>query len=476
MSLSFWSALHILLLACVALRLFSRRAAQGSTVAWLLLVVLVPFFGVLIYLLIGERRLGRLWMKRAAALRPQVWQWAQGIPPACVASARTLSDGGESVSRLARAAVGIPLMSGHRLQLIADSPSIMRSMIEDIDAARDSVHMEFYIWQAGGFVDALVDALIRSAGRGVRCTTLMDSLGSRPFFGSDACRRLREGGVAVVEVLPVNPLRMFFVRFDLRDHRKIMVVDGAAAFTGGMNIREGNMLSRNPAHPVHDLHFEVRGPVVAQIQRVFVEDWEFCTGETLEGPLWFPELPACGSCSAIGIVDGPDEDLEVMPAAFFAALNAAREEVLIMTPYFLPTATLMAALRLCAIRGVKVTILTPAQNNIPFVAWAAQTLYPELLSVGCRIFESPPPFDHAKFFLIDGVWSFLGSTNWDPRSLRLNFELNLACHDAGLGGRLRKEMAERLLLCREVTRESVDATPVLQRLRNGFARLFIPVL
>jgi cardiolipin synthase len=165
-----------------------------------------------------------------------------------------------------------------------------------------------------------------------------------------------------------------------------------------------------------------------------------------------------------------------MPAAFFAALNAAREEVRIITPYFLPTPILMAALRLCAIRGVKVTILTPAQNNIPFVAWAAQTLYPELLAVGCRIFESPPPFDHSKFFLIDGQWSFLGSTNWDPRSLRLNFEFNLACHDADLAHRLGAEMDARLAVSREVTREMLESSPVYQRMRNGFARLFIPVL
>ena len=136
----------------------------------------------------------------------------------------------------------------------------------------------------------------------------------------------------------------------------------------------------------------------------------------------------------------------------------------------------MAALRLCAVRGVKVTILTPGQNNIPFVGWAAQTLYPDLLSIGCRIFESPPPFDHSKLFLIDGVWSFLGSTNWDPRSLRLNFEFNLACHDAELCQRLSSEMASKLAHSREITCEILDNAPVLHRLRNGFARLFIPAL
>ncbi|MBL9129949.1 MAG: phospholipase, partial [Verrucomicrobiaceae bacterium] len=214
----------------------------------------------------------------------------------------------------------------------------------------------------------------------------------------------------------------------------------------------------------------------AQTQRVFAEDWQFCTGEVLEGAKWFPHLVEYGKASALGIVDGPDEDMEVMPAAFFAAINAAREEILIATPYFLPNPVLMAALRLAAIRGVKVRILTPAVNNIAMVAWASQTLYDPLLQVGCRIFESPPPFDHSKIFLVDGVWSFLGSTNWDPRSLRLNFEFNVAFYDRALATRLKEIFQEKRAISREVTRASLEATPILQRLRNGFARLFIPLL
>lgn len=156
------------------------------------------------YLLIGERRLGRVWMQRALALRPQVLSWAESIPGTSIASPTRLSSGGESISRLAQTAVGLPLMSGHRLQLLADSESIMRAMICDIDAALSSVHMEFYIWSAGGFVDDLIAALVRAAQRGVACSALMDSLGSRPFFKSADYHRLCDAGVNVVEMLPVN--------------------------------------------------------------------------------------------------------------------------------------------------------------------------------------------------------------------------------------------------------------------------------
>ena len=197
---------------------------------------------------------------------------------------------------------------------------------------------------------------------------------------------------------------------------KILIVDGCLAFTGGMNIREGNMISRNPPHPVRDLHFRVTGPVVAQLQRVFAEDWSFCHGESLSETLWFPNIPEAGSAHALGIIDGPDEDFEAMPVALFAALNAARHSICILTPYFLPPATLLASLNLCAVRGVKVTIVTPAKNNIPMVAWAARTLYPELLEAGCRIYESPAPFDHSKILLIDDAWSC--EHQIIPRSLR----------------------------------------------------------
>jgi cardiolipin synthase len=477
MAFALWSvslAAASIVFALLALaHLLLRHRDYRSAAFWTALVVFSPLIGPPLYLFLGINILRR----RAKQYRHGTFEpWRDPapdcplpFPPEC-AEARDHQQFAKTLDRISRFSFTV----GNQIEPMHGGDVAMPRMIEAIRSAKKSVTLSSYIFEAAGIGADFVTELASAVKRGVQVRVMVDDAGTR-YSRPSVIDALQKAGVNARRFMP-NRMILRLVTMNLRNHRKIMVVDGAAAFTGGMNIREGNMLSRNPAHPVHDLHFEVRGPVVAQIQRVFVEDWEFCTGETLEGPLWFPELPACGSCSAIGIVDGPDEDLEVMPAAFFAALNAAREEVLIMTPYFLPTATLMAALRLCAIRGVKVTILTPAQNNIPFVAWAAQTLYPELLSVGCRIFESPPPFDHAKFFLIDGVWSFLGSTNWDPRSLRLNFELNLACHDAGLGGRLRKEMAERLLLCREVTRESVDATPVLQRLRNGFARLFIPVL
>jgi cardiolipin synthase len=475
--LTLWTgalALISIVAALVALaHLFLRHRDHRSAAFWTALVVFSPLAGPLLYVFFGINILRR----RGKRYRRGIHEpWHDPVPehplpfPAECADAHEHQQLARTLDRISR----FCFMLGNKVTPLHNGDEAMPRMLEAIRGAQHSIALASYIFESIGIGADFVTELSNAVKRGVQVRVMVDDAGTR-YSWPPVVDALNNAGVNTRRFMP-NRMILRLITMNLRNHRKIMVVDGATAFTGGMNIREGNMLARKPAHPVHDLHFEVSGPIVAQIQRVFAEDWAFCTGETLEGPAWFPALSSTGQTSAIGIVDGPDEDLEVMPAAFFAALNAAREEVSIITPYFLPTPILMAALRLCAIRGVKVTILTPAQNNIPFVAWAAQTLYPELLAVGCRIFESPPPFDHSKFFLIDGVWSFLGSTNWDPRSLRLNFEFNLACHDADLARCLSTEMDAKLAVSREITQEMLESAPVFQRLRNGFARLFIPVL
>jgi len=475
---NFWTivlAIASIIGSVIALiHLLLRHRDYRSAAFWTALVVFTPLIGPLLYLFLGInilRRSGRRY--RSGINEP----WRDPVPEFPLPITATDSSAMQEHQQLARTLDRISRFSytlGNHLDVLRNGDEAMPRMLEAIRGAQKSISLASYIFEATGIGADFVTELSLAVKRGVQVRVMVDDAGTR-YSWPPVVEALTKAGVTARRFMP-NHLILRLITMNLRNHRKILVVDGQTAFTGGMNIREGNMIARSPAHPVHDLHFAVTGPCVSQIQRVFAEDWAFCTGENLEGPLWFPELATTGTASAIGIVDGPDEDMEVMPAAFFAALNAAREEVKIVTPYFLPNGVLMAALRLCAVRGVKVTILTPAENNIPFVGWAARTLYPDLLSMGCRIFESAPPFDHSKLFLIDGVWSFLGSTNWDPRSLRLNFEFNLACHDADLCGRLAAEMDAKLAHSREITVEMLESAPVLHRLRNGFARLFIPAL
>lgn len=475
---SFWTdtlALVSIVGSVVALiHLLLRHRDYRSAAFWMAMIVLEPLISPLLYLLLGINILRRSGRRYRSGIH-EPWRdpvAAQPLPLAATDSC-TMQEHQQLAHTLDRIS-RFSLTLGNHLDILHNGDEAMPRMLEAIRGAQQSITLASYIFEATGIGAEFVTELSLAVKRGVQVRVMVDDAGTR-YSWPPVVEALERAGVTARRFMPSHMI-LRLITMNLRNHRKILVVDGQTAFTGGMNIREGNMVARKPKHAVHDLHFEVTGPCVAQIQRVFAEDWSFCTGESLEGPLWFPELAATGSTSAIGIVDGPDEDMEVMPAAFFATLNAAREEVKIVTPYFLPNAVLMAALRLCAVRGVKVTILTPAENNIPFVGWASQTLYPDLLAVGCRIFESAPPFDHSKLFLIDGVWSFLGSTNWDPRSLRLNFEFNLGCYDAELCRRLAAEVDAKLVHSREITREMLEAAPVLRRLRNGFARLFIPAL
>jgi cardiolipin synthase len=440
---------------------------------WVAMLLLSPLIGACLYGVLGINFIRR----RGQHYRGSVGPAYRDPPPTC-----PLFVHDDPVSAMVDCSLAVTLdrisrfnfSSGNSIRPLQNGDEAMPAMLEAIRSARHTVALSSYIFEAQGIGADFVQALAAAHQRGVQVRVIVDDAGTR-YSWPPVTRVLAAQGVPVRRFMP-NRFILRLLTLNLRNHKKLLIVDGSSAFTGGMNIREGNMLSRSPAHPVQDLHFHITGPVAAQLMRVFAEDWAFCSGEVLEEPLWFPDLSPTGEVHALGIVDGPDEDFEVMPTALFAALNAARERVLLLTPYFLPPPTLIAALKLCATRGVQVSIVTPAQNNIPFVSWAARTLYPELLHAGCRIFESPPPFDHSKLLVIDDTWSFVGSTNWDPRSLRLNFEFNLACHSRELAAGLAEIFERKKAQSAETTAAALEALPMPERLRNGFARLFIPVL
>ena len=263
---------------------------------------------------------------------------------------------------------------------------------------------------------------------------------------------------------------------NLRDHRKSLVVDGQIGFTGGMNIRHGNVLADKPKSPVQDLHFRVEGPVVTELQEAFANDWAFTTQEILDGEIWFPELKESGNVIARVIPDGPDADFENARWTLLAALAEAQTSVKILTPYFLPDNALVTALNLASLRGVRVDIILPAKNNLPYVHWASRALWWQVLERDCRIWLTPPPFDHSKLMIVDGHWVLLGSANWDARSLRLNFELNVECYGREFAQEMEKVISKKISAAREVTLAEVDRRSLLTKLCDAVARLFSPYL
>jgi cardiolipin synthase len=263
---------------------------------------------------------------------------------------------------------------------------------------------------------------------------------------------------------------------NLRNHRKICVIDGRVGFTGGINFRRDHVLAKHPRHPVRDLHFRVEGPVVAHMQRTFAEDWMFVTRERLEGDAWFPALSAAGDVFARGVTDGPDIDIDKLKWCIMGAFACARRRVRLASPYFLPESELVAAITTARLRGIEVDIVLSEKNNQAPVRWACDAILPDLVAAGCRVWKTLGPFDHSKLMVVDDTWVLLGSCNLDPRSLRLNYEFNIECHDASLGRDLAYLLEVRCEGARLVTLAELRAYSWLRQLRNRFARLFVPYL
>lgn len=455
--------------------LLHKRDSRAATL-WVGFTWFVPLVGAVAYFIFGVNRIKR----RALSLRAEQKRFLSDSQAGEFAPddlAAVLPDDEPHIAALARVTANIsprPLLSGNRVEVLVNGDAAYPAMLEAIANARESITLSTYIFDRDAAGLAFAQALGAAVRRGVAVRVLIDATGTRyswpPILGV-----LRQEKIPHARFLRTFPLRRL-LEMNLRNHRKILVVDGRIGFTGGMNLRVGHWLEKNPKHPVRDLHFRVTGPVVAHLQEAFAEDWCFTTEESLEGDLWFPPLERCGSVIARGVTDGPDEDFEKLRWTILAALAAARKSVRIATPYFLPDPTIVSALNLAAMRGVSVDILLPEKNNLPFVQWASAAMWWQLLERGCRMWLSPPPFDHSKMFVVDDVWSLLGSTNWDPRSLRLNFEFNVECYDAALARSLNEWFDAQLKVSRQTSLAEVDGRSLPIRLRDNAARLFSPFL
>ncbi len=453
-----------------------HKTDTRSATAWVGLIWLVPFIGATLYLFLGINRIQR----RAKELKSGVTQYSVRLDEAPRSPADLDRELGSERARLVELARVVgqvtkqPLLVGNQLDRLVDGDEAYPAMLDSIRAARSSVSLMSYIFEAEGVGRQFVDALADAAARGVEVRVLIDDVGTR--YGRPRIHRvLAKRKVPVAKFLPAF-LPRSMTHFNLRNHCKILVVDGCVAFTGGMNIRQRSVLGSNPRHATKDLHFRVEGPVVAQLQDVFARDWAFTTGEHLAGKRWFPALEPVGETLARGITDGPDQDLDKLQWVFLAAVGAARRSIRIMTPYFLPDSVLTKALHLAAKRGVEVDIIVPEVGNLPVVRWAMWGNYRQVLDEGMRVWLSPPPFDHSKLMLVDGYWSSIGSANWDPRSLRLNFEFNLECYDEAFAASLEDHVRDRLRDVRLLTIEELDARAPLKKLRDGTARLLKPYL
>ncbi|HEU6449442.1 MAG TPA: cardiolipin synthase [Verrucomicrobiae bacterium] len=462
--------------------LLNKRDSRAATL-WLGIIWLVPVLGPLLYLALGVNRLRR----RAVSLQFDK-VISQPVPENLGEPEHADAEHLKMLARVVSRVVTKPLTAGNTIQPLVNGDEAFPAMLAAIESAKNSISFCTYIFDNDSSGRKFAAALSRAKKRGVKVRVLIDAAGSRYSFPPITWRLLRKG-IRFAKFLPTSLLTPWRVAtINLRNHRKSLVIDGKIAFTGGMNIRKGNIVGvqredssveikkRIPRNAIQDLQFRVEGPVVAQLQEAFANDWAFATGEILDGELWFPELSESGRIIARVITDGPDEDFEKARWTLLAALAEAQTSVEILTPYFVPDTALITALNLAALRGVRVDIILPEKNNLPFVHWASRSMWWQVLERGCRIWLTPPPFDHSKLMIVDGHWVLLGSANWDARSLRLNFELNVECYGRSFAAEMENLLQKKIAAGREIKLADADARSFLGKLRDAIARLFSPYL
>lgn len=503
--------LHILVSTGIVLHILLYKENERTSLAWIGLVVLSPFLGSLFYWIFGINRIKR----HALRVQPQPNEKVIKLSDT-LANARYYSSTWTSVMKAGLAIHPVSFVGENTVQPLINGDQAYPAMMESIAAAENSIVLSSYIFAYDKVGKQFVDVLSQAQKRGVDVKVLLDGIGVN-YGWHKADKALAKLGVKTARFLPAISLKGIHL-VNLRNHRKILCVDGKEAFVGGMNIRQRNVIALEKKHPTDDIHFKISGPVIDQICAVFIEDWYYATGEATEFPLYAQSVavesklaadtsnpsvangngsvsqarPAPPKVVTLGpkasqrglsnstiarvIQDGPDHDHDKIRWALINALNRAEYSVKIMTPYFVPDHTLITAIQAAALRGVKVEILLPHRSNILFFDWAVSANFSKLVQYGVQIFLNVRPFDHSKIVVIDGLWSFIGSSNWDARSLELNFEINVECYDAKLGAHLGEFFDSKKKNAKLVDRHDIDNLSVIKRLRNNFFRLFSPYL
>ena len=469
-------ALSIAASALTTVHILLHKQDTRAAIGWAGLVWLSPGIGVILYWVLGVNRIQRKAQILCAEREflPLPHEHLRTQPQQIPLIGDSIPDHIVNLALMTEKVTSQPLTSGNQITPLVNGDAAYPAMIDAIKAANRSITLTSYIFDNDQWGKKFHHSLVKAKTRGVEIRVLVDAIGAR-YSRPTILSLLRRSGVRSEEFMPSRwPWHLAYS--NLRSHRKIMVVDGKIGFTGGMNIRAGSVLSDKPKHPTQDVHFRMEGPVVSGLQKVFADDWKFTTGEPLLGELWFPALQSQGPIIARGVSDGPDEDFNSLRQVIFSALACAQKTVHIVTPYFLPDNELVTGLRLATLRGVDVCIILPRKGNLRMVQWASQAGLGELLEAGCEIHLANDPFDHSKLVVIDGAWTLLGSANWDPRSLVLNFEFNVECYNAQFAMDVFKIIQDKLANAKIMKLEDAKARSVFFHLRDRFFRLFSPYL
>ena len=448
------------------------RAATG----WVAVILFSPFFGAFIYAIAGINRIHKA---RVAQQRTGTKYSEDVIEHVLVQDVVPYSDPQFSgLKTLGDQICDFRLLGCNSIELLCGGDETYPAMLEEIERAQHSIALQSYIFDSDAIGKKIAQALIDAKNRGVEVRVLIDAVGSR-YSHPPITRMLVNAGVkTALFLIPAIGLKLVYA--NLRSHRKLLVIDGFHGLTGGMNIRESFLTEIAKDQVTQDTHFKVSGPVAHQLMINFAMDWQFTTQEKLTGKLWFPKKDVI-DLSPNGVplrcvISGPDNTLGSNQKLIMGALSLAQKHVRIQSPYFLPDQSLIAMLATAARRGVVVDIVIPGANNLKLVDAAMTAQLDQLIETGCRIWRSTGNFNHSKLMTVDGVWSFVGSSNLDPRSLRLNFELDLEVYDKTLAAQLGQRIDSVIAKAKRVTLHELDKLPFWIRLRNKMVWLASPYL
>ncbi|MGF1705003.1 cardiolipin synthase [Enterovibrio baiacu] len=450
-----------LLIASVTIRVVLKRRALGVSIAWLMIIYIVPIVGVILYLLVGELNLGKKRAERSRAMYQPYRDWMESLGGCDAHRPQHQSSLSRPVHDLCLKRAGIPALAGNLLSLQSETADILRSIAADVQKAEHSVNMVFYIWQPGGHADDVAKAVCEAAERGVTVRIMLDSAGSKAFFKSHWPDSMRKAGVELIEALAVSPLRMFLRRLDIRQHRKIVVVDNKVGYTGSMNMVDPRFFKQDSGVGQWiDIMVQAEGPSVPILNSIFAWDWEVETGLR-----YLPNLPECSLIEqhahanhAVQIApSGPGMPDGIIQQILMISIHQAKKSVTITTPYLVPSESLLGALQTTAQRGVTVNIIIPAKNDSLMVDWASRSFFNDLLQAGVNIYRFNGGLLHTKSVMIDEAFCLIGTVNLDMRSLWLNFELTLCVDDPDFC---------RDLIALQQTYMALSTTVSLQEWRN----------
>lgn len=474
----------------LSIRVIMRKRPYGVSLAWLVIILLFPFFGGFFYLLFGENRIPEKRTERVKSSFKHYQHWLKTLRDRAPVHRTMLNAEWFPLHHLAQSHTGLPAMAGNHLEILDTPERVIGSIIRDIDRAKSTCHLQFYIWVEGGQVNKVIDALLQAAGRGVTCRLLLDAIGSRDFLGSPTAEVMKQAGIRIRESLPAGIFTALFARIDIRNHRKIIVIDGSVAYTGSQNMVDPYVYRQDTGVGNWiDVMVRIQGPVVESLAGTFITDWFLEAGLKRPKPSSLREevdtvrhladvlcqQPA-GNVAVQLVPSGPGFSSDAIHSLLLTTIYAARQELILTTPYFIPDDALLTALKSAALRGVDVTIIIPEKNESRLAAYATRARFEDLLQAGVRLKLFTGGFLHSKTITTDGNFSLFGSVNLDMRSFWLNFEITLLIYDREVSSQLRELQLRYAAGSYDLDPEKFARRSVLERFKENAVLLIGPLL